>query len=809
MPLTKAEKDIEQKYQNARMMAALLMSQIEVSAAEESLQKFVRLAWNVVEPGVAYIHGWHIDAICEHLEATVRTDANGVPDIRKLLINISPRTAKSTIFAVMFPAWVWVRKPEKKFLYSSYDLKLSHRDVRKCRTLVKSGWYQKHWGDRFTISKDQDTKERFDNSKVGFRAGVSPDAGTTGEGADVLGYDDLNDIGQMESDAYIEQIIYYHEQVMASRLNDPKTGVRISIQQRSNDRDITGHILEHEKGWEHLRIPMEYDPARSKVTCIGWSDPRTHEGELMCPNRIGPVEVKELRDRLRAGYAGQYQQMPTAGEGNKFKREYWNFWNPVGTTTEPVRIRIPGQDTIQKAPVPLPAAFEQTIQSWDMAFKEDVDTDYVCGMAFGRVGANVYLLPEKVHDRLDFTKSLAAVRWLSHPNRYPFPEKLVEDKANGPAVITTLKNEIPGIIPILPDGGKVGRANAVAPYCEAGNVFLPNPNLYPWVWDLIEECANFPKAAHDDYVDSLTQALRRMYDSMSNAAAPEFRVCPRVGEPETACHVREPEAMAAEVQPHWRRWIAVSPGQIGAVLWFCETPSGALRVYRELNISGIDAHEAGRLIAQHSLPDIRAFLGSIHQTARWNIDLLLEKPCFAPVEPIGSYAELLEQGILSWDSTKGDWEQRQGDNAVIRQAKFCCEIAETDDAAWDRLRDLLRFKPQDYEQVSYDRKKALEISNRDAKAFQEYLDAVEGKISGEYPKIRFSAACPNVVAALGGSRMEEDVTNAFTRALLIGICAPPSVMTKKPGRWVDATQVKRGVARSPMQGWARRLAMGR
>lgn len=760
--------------ENVRMLLQLRRVALEKQDCERGLRAFVQASWRVVEPGIPYIHGWHIDALCDHLEAVT------AGDIRKLIINIPPRTIKSTLGAVIYPAHTWITKPEVKFVFASYDLKLSMRDSRKCRSLIGSQWYQRLWAEKFKILSNkggQDSKQRFDNDKGGHRIATSTDAGTTGDGGDIIFYDDPNDIRKMTSEAYIEAVVYYHEHVMASRLNDPKTGARVLIQQRSNERDLTGHILSKELGWEHLVIPMEYE-ASPRVTSIGWRDPRSTEGELMWPEKIGSTEIAEIKSSLgTVGFSGQYQQRPSPGEGTKFKREAWNFWNPRGTETGPVVIRIPGAPLIQKQPVELPIAFEQVLQSWDMTFKEERDNDFVSGQVWGRIGANTYLI-DRESDRWDFPKTISAVRRMTL--RHPCPEKLVEDKANGPAVIATLKNEIPGLIPINPEGGKVARANAVAPYTEAGNVFLPNPNLFPWVWDFIEQCANFPRAQHDDDVDAMTQALRRLYESASNTSVPEFRVLPRTGEPETACHVEQDDKVSASIMPHWRRWIAVSPGQTGAVLWFCETPRGSLRVYRELELAGVDAHEAGRLIAQATLPDVRAYMQTVHMSAKWHMDVLLEKEAFAPIEPVGSYAELLEQGMFDYDPARGSWDERQSIIAELKLAKFSAQMTEIEDSTFDRLRDLLRFKPADYQELPYDRSKAFDLARRDINLFNSYFAAVEGRVVGDWPKLKFGASCTNTVASLGAARRGEDIADPFLRALLIGIGVPPSVMNSKP-----------------------------
>jgi predicted phage terminase large subunit-like protein len=156
----------------------------------------------------------------------------------------------------------------------------------------------------------------------------------------------------------------------------------------------------------------------------------------------------------------------------------------------------------------LPEAFDELIQSWDLSFKDLKDSDFVVGHVWGAIGADRFLLDQR-RERLDMPRTVEAIRALS----LQWPDarvKLVEDKANGPAVIATLKHEISGLIAVNPEGGKLVRAQACCPQCESGNVYLPHPALLHWVDPFIEECASFPNAAHDDVVDAMTQALNRL-----------------------------------------------------------------------------------------------------------------------------------------------------------------------------------------------------------------------------------------------------------------------------------------------------------
>src|SRR6185312_3682217 len=281
-----------------------------VSSLEDRLSNFVREAWPTVVPASPYVHGRHIDAICEHLEAVLDGQ------IRHLLINVPPRFAKSTIVTVMFPCWAWAKKPEIRWLFASYAESLSIRDSLACRRLIQSAWYQERWGDRFGIVVDQNEKRRFENSKMGVRLSTSVDGTNTGEGGDIQVADDPNNLREISSEASRLSAITWWDQVMSTRLNDPRTSARVVIQQRGHEEDLSGHILETSGvQFDHLCLPMEYD-GRNKTTSIGWQDWRTKDGELLWPERFGPEEVARLKSDLKSGAAGQLQQLPAPESGD-------------------------------------------------------------------------------------------------------------------------------------------------------------------------------------------------------------------------------------------------------------------------------------------------------------------------------------------------------------------------------------------------------------------------------------------------------------------------------------------------------------
>lgn len=430
--------------------------------------------------------------------------------IKDLIINIPPGHAKSLLACVFLPAWVWIKRPGYRFLFGSYKTDYATRDSVKCRDLISSDWYQERWRHVFALSSVVNAKERFENNKKGVRAICAACSGT-GDRGNLTCVDDPMSVDQASSDAERKRHNDWWTGTMTSRLNDLRHDHLLLIQQRLHEDDTTAVSLA-QGGYVHLYLPQEFEVDRRCTTDIGWQDPRTEEGELLWPARIGPAEVAQLKLRLGSYmYAGQYQQRPSPAGGGIFKRHWWRYWQPKFMELPPVQVRTE-DGIIQVKPVNLPDEFDEQLQSWDMSFKNLKENDYVAGGVWGVRGANRYLL-DQVRKRLNFPETVQAVVALSH--KWPkTTRKLVEDKANGPAVIATLRNGIAGLIPVEPDGGKVARAQAASPLVEAGNVFIPHPAIAPWVDGFIDELAAFPNGANDDQVDQTTQALNATLHQM-------------------------------------------------------------------------------------------------------------------------------------------------------------------------------------------------------------------------------------------------------------------------------------------------------
>lgn len=471
--------------------------------AEESLAAFIKQGWKYIDPQ-PYKHGWHIDALCEHLEAVTRGD------IKRLLINVPPRSSKSSICSVGWPAWTWIQErknvlcgPEVQFMSVSYAASLSERDSTKMRRLIDSEWYQAHWGDRFSFASDQNAKRKFENTSGGYRLATSLTGTQTGDGGIIVLVDDPMSAGHANSEVERKNVSTWWKETLPSRLNDPEEGAIVVIMQRLHQEDISGHILEHdlEGDWTHLCLPMRYDTARPCYTKIGWEDPRTEEGELLCPNRYTENSVRKLeRDLGSYAAAAQLQQLPAPKGGGIIKREQWQLYPPADWDID--------EDKTLVFP-----KFEYILASCDTAYTEKQENDFSACTVWGiwRDKGNLprLMLIEAWNEKLEFNALVKKI--IDTATRRRIDCLLIEAKASGIPVYQEINrlcaNEEFSIYAINPVGDKVTRVHLCQPLFENGVIFAPDRRYADTV---ITQFELFPKGKNDDLVDSTTQAINYM-----------------------------------------------------------------------------------------------------------------------------------------------------------------------------------------------------------------------------------------------------------------------------------------------------------
>lgn len=475
---------LEQQAEHERALAELSESQRALVRERERLENsflaFLEYAWPILEPGTTFSPSWHYELLAEYLTLVAQGK------LHRLIINVPPRTAKSTFATIAFPVWLWTWQPEHRFMFASHSQRLSQQHSVKRRNLIESEWFQRLWGDRIKLSDDQNEKREFSNTRTGTMIATSVGGTVTGSGGNTLLLDDALSPDQARSQADTETCNEWIDNTWMSRFNDPATGSALIIEQRTSLKDPTGSRLLKEPGiWTQVVIPLVADTSEAYRFPISGRIHVREEGDVLLPARHTTAVVASIKSRRRT-YTTQYQQKPSPPGGAIFQPEWWKYYDASN-----------------------PPRMEAYTATWDMAFKETTESDYVVGQLWGRIGVKHYLLRE-VRRRMGFTTTAAEVVLMAA--RHPHPgRQLVEAKANGPAIVNALKAKVSGLTEVEPQGSKYARAEAASPDVESGNVHLPGPEEAPppWVVEYIDEFTAFTgiDGGVDDRVDATSQYL--------------------------------------------------------------------------------------------------------------------------------------------------------------------------------------------------------------------------------------------------------------------------------------------------------------
>lgn len=439
-----------------------------------------------------YTHFKHTELICETLQRV----ADG--EQLSILIEMPPRHGKSMTVTETFPSYYLGRNPDKRVIAAAYSDGLATKFGRLNRN--KFNEFSNELFDVNLSDSNAATKDWGVENRPGGMIATGIGGSITGQGADLMIIDDpIKNMKEAMSQTIRDNIWDEWEATLSTRLHDGAS--LIVIMTRWHEDDLIGRLLARSpRKWIRLRLPAIAEDEDDLLA--------RGIGEPLCPE-LGYngkwAEDKKTEVGSRT-WASLYQQRPAPAGGNIFKREWVKFY--VRTKEQKVEWGLSDDVAI------LPVHFDKHAQSWDCTFKDSETSDFVAGGVWARKKAQYFLL-DVDHRRMGFADTMKAIRAMS--DKWPKARsKYIEDKANGTAIIEMLKDEISGIVPVNPDGGKEARANAVSPLFEAGNVYLPHPNMCPWVEDLIEELVSFPNAAHDDLVDMTTQALNQLYTNNSN-----------------------------------------------------------------------------------------------------------------------------------------------------------------------------------------------------------------------------------------------------------------------------------------------------
>lgn len=438
----------------------------------------------MLEPRATYVHNWHVEAICAHLEAV--TDGR----IPRLLINVPPGSMKSLLVSVIWPAWEWTRRDmaSLRYLTTSFNDGPVKRDTRKCRDLILSPWYQALW-PHIRLSRTGETS--FANTATGTREGVAFGSLTSQRG-DRLIIDDPHSTETAESDVDRVKTTRKFREGALDRLNDLERSAIVVIMQRLHEQDISG-VIESlpELGFERLVIPMEWEEDRRLVTSIGWTDLRTEDGALMDPVRFPRTAVERMKiGKGSYAYAGQYQQRPAPRDGGMFKRRWFGI--------------------VDAAPAGL-----RLVRRWDLAASAPAvgrDPDWTVGLAMGRSKDGYFYITDVLRFQGSPHEVERAILNTARSDGTAVTIGLPQDPGQaGKAQVAALTRMLAGYtVKSAPEtGSKDTRASPFAAQCEAGNVYLV---AGAWNEAFLAEAEVFPFGSHDDQVDAGSGAFNLLAD---------------------------------------------------------------------------------------------------------------------------------------------------------------------------------------------------------------------------------------------------------------------------------------------------------
>lgn len=435
---------------------------------------------------IDFDENWHHRVICDYL---MKIHSG---EIQNLIINIAPRYTKTELAVKAFIAWSLAKKDTCKFIHLSYSDDLALDNSSQIKEIITHEAFQDIWN--MNLKGDAKSKKKWYTESGGGLYSTSTGGQITGFGAGEIGdeyagaiiLDDPLKPDDARSDTIREAINNRFNTTIKSRRNNPNKTPIIVVMQRLHEDDFTGFLLNggSELEWTHLNLPTlnENGPSEYDHREIGeplWA--KKHDVEIL----------KAMASKDSLNFAGQYQQRPSPAEGNLLKRENIRFYR-----------ELPDNLTMQ-------------IHSWDMTFKNSKTSDFVVGTSWASNFKDHYLV-DCLRKKMSFTETLDAIKLFIRKNS-KYNAILIEDKANGTAIMDVIKKEFNRVIPINPKESKEARFASVTPLFESGNVYLPHPDICPWVSDFIDEMLVFPNGKHDDQVDSTSQALNYLNKKTNNS----------------------------------------------------------------------------------------------------------------------------------------------------------------------------------------------------------------------------------------------------------------------------------------------------
>jgi phage terminase large subunit-like protein len=444
---------------------------------EASFYNFFLHAWEVLNPAIPLVDNWHIELFCNEIQSSVMRVIRHEPKMCDVIINTPPKSAKSQIFSVALPAWVWIHAPHLKFITCSYSPELADRDCGDSRRLITSEWYQELFGHKYQLTNDAATF--LETDKGGQRRTTSPRSSKTGHKADIIIADDPNAVDDRYSQADRDLVARWWNETMGSRLDNQTIGLKIVIQQRIDDFDLTGY-LRKEQGMLYGFLSL---PADLSEGDLPWpvALKKFYKDGLMFPGRMGRDVLKILKMQLRSGYSGQINQRPTVAGGRIIKDAWFRTFTP------------------RELP-----ALEAVIISVDASLTDGDGSCLASIQVWGCRRPDYYML-------YDYSERMTAIQNDTQLKRieklYPNSIEVIEQAANGFYLTESCEKRGRNVYRFIPAkfGGKDKRGDLISPLWEMGYVHVADSPHNTTIYK--SEITSFPHCPYADRFDAMSQAL--------------------------------------------------------------------------------------------------------------------------------------------------------------------------------------------------------------------------------------------------------------------------------------------------------------
>lgn len=471
---------------------------VKREALKESYFEFFKWSFAILHPGQEYQHNFHVEYLCNLLQAEIERMLRQEEKDKDFIINIPPRTSKSLIFSVAFLPWAWIRMPQLKFITISFDAQLALLNSQLSRDIIGSQEYQELFGDCYMVRPDIDSKGYFATNFGGYRLSRTTGQNVTGFSAHIILVDDPDSAMSVNSQTEREFVHNYIFQALWNRLTPPNFGFRAFIAQRLHEQDASGALLEKfsEKEFHHICLPAE---TTGKIQPEFLREHYSEEG-LLDPRRLSRKILDNFKLTLGTkGYTGQYLQAPAPDEGGIFKREWFD---------------IVEASTLVRDPQNHPIHF-----FLDTAYTDKQTNDPTAILTCFVKDNMLYVLD--VHEvHMEFPQLIEHIKNHIHKFQYnPAASKIyIEPKASGMSVVQQLRISTALNVVELdpPRDKKETRANSIAPICESKRVKLVN-GMY--IKNFTDQLVSFPFAAHDDMTDVLVYSVQRL---LQKSNTPDF-----------------------------------------------------------------------------------------------------------------------------------------------------------------------------------------------------------------------------------------------------------------------------------------------